>query len=546
MHVSCSRPRLIFLCAFLLCLVADFFLARHLLPNSDSVQAYTEMLAIRSGNVLLHHWVLATDDYILTDTVPMLAGSLVLGRDIPLIYIVPFVVFASMLATSIQIVRACTRTHEGRLAGAYAVLLLFGIPWNLLYNFFFWTDFHVATIAMSLVAILTVAPALSSEPFRRWRLLLFTVLIFAATFSDPLADIFLAIPVVLLVVLRAWSSGAFRPDEWLVAFCAAAGATAAIVALHQLVQTGASFTIRPSASLDFVPNATAALRDFDAVLAAEQVLFTARARLILVVPFHELIAALRFLTALGVTVSCGVVLWRLPRSRHSGVSQLLVAGALCVTALATFGSTFAAAVAPGDDFPGAAVRFGVPIFVFLCVAAALEFGDHACRLSSRWLFVVGLCLALVQGLGAGVTTLEAAEAPAGIHAGPDAELATWLLTNHYTYGIGDYWDTQLVEALTNGAVRADPVVNVRGSLLFWAWLTDTSRFGPNDRPQFAIIRPYGLSRVDLASITRTYGTPTSITLVANQFFVARLDAGSHVARDIDGASPARPASAPPP
>ena len=545
MHVSCSRSRLLFLCVFVLCLVADFLLARHLLPNSDSVQAYKEMLAIRSGNVLLHHWVLTTDDYVLTDTLPMLAGSLVLGRHTPLIYIVPFAVFASMLATSIQIVRACTRTHEGRLAGSYAVLLLFGIPWSLLYNFFFWSDFHVATITMSLVAILAIAPALSSEPLRRWRLLVFTVLVFAATFSDPLADIVLAVPVVLLVVLRAWSSGAFRSDEWLIACCAAAGATAAMVALHLLVRTGGSFTIQPSVLLDFVPNAAAALRDFDAILAAEQVLFTARARLIGVVPFHEWIAALRLLTALVVAALCGLVLWRLPRSRHAGVSQLLVAGALCVTTSATLGSTFAAAISPGDDAPGAAVRFGVPIFVFLCVAAALEFGEHARRLRARWLVVAGVCLALAQGSGAAAAAWQAAEAPAGIHAGADATLATWLLKNHYTYGIGDYWDTQLVEALTNGAVQADPAVNVGGSLRLWVWLTDTDRFGPHNKPQFAIIRPNGLFRVDLASITRTYGAPVSITLVANQFFVARLDAGARVARDVGGASPVRPAGAPP-
>ena len=245
MHIACSRSRLVFLFGFALCLMADFILARHLLPNSDSVQSYREMLAVRSGNVLLHHWVLATDDFILTDLVPMLAASLVLGPGTRLIYVVPFIVFASMLATSIQIVRTCTRTHEGRLAGSYAVLLLFGIPYGLLYNFFFWSDFHVATITMSLIAVLTVAPALSGEPFGRWRLLPFTGLVFAAAFSDPLADILLAAPVVLLVMLRAWLTGVLRIDECLVAGCAAAGAVCGIAALRLLVWSGTSF--RPAA-----------------------------------------------------------------------------------------------------------------------------------------------------------------------------------------------------------------------------------------------------------------------------------------------------------
>lgn len=534
MHIPCRHPRLIFVCIFVLCLAADFVLARHLLPNSDSVQSYTEMLAVRSGNVRLAHWVLASDDYILTDLAPMLVGSLVLGRGTYLIYFVPFAVFATMLATSIQVVRACTPTRAGRLAGGYAVLLLFGIPYSLLYNFFFWSDFHIATITLSLVAVLTVAPALSAEAFRRWRLLPFSCLVFAAAFSDPLADVLLVAPVVVLVVLRAWLYGPGRADEWLVAFCAAAGAGCGGVALHLLVRTGASFSIRPSASLNFVPTAGAALHDLYGILGALQVLFNARARLLRTLPLHELIAALRLLTALGVAASCGAVLWRLPRSRQRGVSQLLVAGALCVTVLATFGSTFAAAVAPGDDFPGAAVRFGVPVFVFLCIAAALEFGAEVGRVRPGLLPVAGACLALAQGLGAGVATFRAAQAPAGIHAGPDAELAAWLLRKHYSYGVGDYWDTQLVEALTGGAVRADPVVNVGGPLQLWAWLTDTSRFGPRNRPQFAIIRPYGLFRVDLGSVTRTYGTPASITLVANQFYVADLNAGNRLPHKMEG------------
>ena len=507
----------------MLCLAADFVLARHLLPNSDSVQSYTEMLAVRAGNVRLQHWVLATDDYILTDLVPMLAGSLVLGRGAALIYVVPFVVFASMLATAIQIVRTVARTHEGRLAGAYTVLLLFGIPWSLLYYFFFWSDFHIATITLALVAILTVAPVWSNEMLRRWRLLAFTCLIFAAAFSDPLADVLLAAPVVLLVMLRAWSSGVFRSHEWLVAGCAAFGAAGGLIALHLLERTGTSFSIRSSASLDFVPNIGAALRDLHALLGAEQVLFNARARLFKMMPLHELIAALRLLTASGVAALCGAVLWRLPRSPHAGTAQLLVAGGLCVTSLATFSSKFAASVATGDHFPGAAVRFGVPIFVFLGLAAALELASLASRSHPRWLLVAGSCLALVQASGAAVATLKAAKAPAGIHAGPDAELAVWLLRNHFSYGVGDYWDTQLVEALTSGAVKADPVVNIGGPLQLWPWLTDTSRFGPRNRPQFAIIRPYGLIRVDLASVTRTYGTPVDITLVANQFYVARLN-----------------------
>ncbi len=524
-----SRSRQVFLGVFAVCMAADGAIARHLLPNSDSVQSYREMLAIRSGNLPLHGWTLATDNYILTDLVPMLAASLVLGRGPHLIYVVPFVVYASMLAAAIGIVRFVTPTHAGRLAGSYAVLLLLGIPYGLYYNFFFWSDFHVATVTCSLLAILAAAPALSGRRLARGRLAAFAGLVLAAAASDPLADALLAAPLVLVVLLRAWSTGVFRADEGLLAAAAAASAACGSIALDLLAQTGWSFAIRPSASLDFVANAHAAAHDLYAIGGAEQVLFTARARLIATLPAHQTIAAVRAITAVAVAAACLSVLWRLPRSPRAGVAEVLVAGALSVTVLAVFAGTFAAAIAPGPDFPGAATRFGVPVFVFLCIAAAVELGERATRWRPRPLAAAALCLALPYAGGAVVATVRAVRAPPGIHAGPDAELAAWLRRHHYTYGIGDYWDTQLVEALTGGVVRADPVVNVGGPLQLWPWLTDTTRFGPRNRPQFAIIRPYGLFRVDLASITRSYGKPASVTVVANQFYVARLSAGPDAA-----------------
>ena len=176
----------------------------------------------------------------------------------------------------------------------------------------------------------------------------------------------------------------------------------------------------------------------------------------------------------------------------------------------------------GADYPGAAVRFAVPVFVFGGVAAALKFGDivGASR-SPGWFAVAAVLPAIIYVSGAASASWQAAGKPAGIRAGADAELARWLLHAHYTYGVGDYWDTQLVEALTGGKVKADAVLNVGGPLQAWQWLNDTSRFA-RQQPQFAIIRPGGRFHVDLPSVTRSYGTPISVTEVANQFSVARL------------------------
>ena len=521
--------RLCFAIGVCLCLAADFSLARVLYPNSDSVQSYNEMLAVRSGDVLLRHWVLATDNFLLTDLPPMMIASLVLGPADRLIFVVPFLTFAMMLTASFLIIRGVVEDRPSRLAACCGMLLLIGVPYSLYYNFFFWSDFHVATITACLYAILAVTPALSGFPFNRWRLLPFILLVFVAAFSDPMADGLLLLPILFLAGLRGWLGRSFRVDDWLIVLSAIAGLVASLVVLKVLAATGWSFSILPSVSLGFVPDADAVVQDFRALLGGEQVLFAARASLMSNLPLHDPIAVSRQATAVLVAVLCVSVVWRMPRTPRSGVAQLLVIGAACVAILASVSSTFHAAVGTGPDFPGAAVRFAVPSFVFASIAAALELGDlvaHPGRRRRRWLLATGISLAALYAVGGVAAVFRAVASAPGIEKCTDARLARWLRDNHYRYGVGDYWDTQLVDALTDGAVLADPVVNIDGHLMLSGWLTDVGRFRPENPPQFAIIRPHGLFRIDLASVTATYGLPLSITKVADFFLVAKLRTGT--------------------
>ncbi len=543
-HLS---SRLFFLGCLLVCLGADYALARQLPPNSDSVQAYNEMLAIRDGNHLLHHWVLATDNFSLTDLPPMLLASWIFGPGPRLTYIVPFAVFGALLAASILLVRSALPTSAGRLAGAYAVLLLIGVPYDVLYGIFFWSDFHIATIAGCLFAIVLIEPCLASQRLARWRLLPFTALVFAVTFSDPMAEVVLVGPIWLFASLRAWLSGLFRLDDWLAAACAAAGACAGIITLHALAATGISFRSGASVTLQFVPGARALLRDLHALLGGEQVLFGARAVLIRALPFHVLLATARLLTALAVAVMGLAVVWGMPRTPRAGAAQLLLLGAACLGSMAAMSDSFRLAVGTGPDFPGAALRFVAPQFLYLCLAAALQFGALVGRrplAGRRWLIGTGCALAAVHASGGMVAAVRAASAPAGIETSPDAKLACWLKARGFRHGVGDYWDTQVVDALTGGAVLADPIFNVGGRLLPYPWLTDASRYGT--RPQFAIIRPDGVFHVDLPSVAATYGPPLAITEIGDRLSVVSLGPNPPVNLPTSTRPTDNPHAAPPP
>ena len=220
------------------CLAADLEQAAALLPNADSVQSYNELLQFRAGNLLLRHWVLATDNYVLTDLPPFILASLVLGTGTRLIYLVPYRGFVALLAAGLLIARALAPAPDRRRAGGFAVLLRLRAPCGTSGNFFFWSDYHVATIAACLYAMLAIAPALSDQRFNRWRLLPFTVLVFAAAFSDPLADALLLGPLLLLLALRGWLAGRFTWDDGLITLCVALGAGAATLGRFGIAWAG--------------------------------------------------------------------------------------------------------------------------------------------------------------------------------------------------------------------------------------------------------------------------------------------------------------------
>ncbi len=216
-----------------------------------------------------------------------------------------------------------------------------------------------------------MAPALSRRRFNRLRLAPFTALVFAAAFSDPLACGLLLAPLLLLVIARTWLDRVVRLDHGLLVGCALLGLAAALLALHALPDTGAFATL-PSFGTGFVPNLAGLARNAHAVVAGAQLLFTARPSQIAAVPLHGLIAPSRLATAVAVAALSLAILWRMPQAPRDGVAQLLTIGALCVAGLEALSATFSLSVDTLTAFPGAATRFVVPPFVFLCTAAACE------------------------------------------------------------------------------------------------------------------------------------------------------------------------------
>ncbi len=494
------------------CLALCFIAARGTYPNSDSVQSFNELASLAAGHVLLPHWVLAPDNFYLTDLPFYALGQALFGPALRLLYFVPFAVFALLLIAALLLVRHCTSGRAHGQASLALLLYLLGMPFMPSLYMLLISDFHTASLMLCLFALLLAAPALAGQAARRGALWGYFILIFMVCCSDPFAQIFFTAPMLLLLALRAARSRQCPPAHWrlagatLLAGGLALGFPSLIASLGGFT-TKISFYEQPVAQLRlFLAN----LRAFEAAM---QVLFSATYFPLAHVFGLAFLIRTRQLALLLVLILAGHALWRRQSSRGNIVAQFLILSAICLTLADVLSLAFYSAITPGPVFPNAAVRYVTPAYVFLSIAAAIELQAFLSRAWPTWARRAGLAGALIAG---GIYTLNALaylapaiSAPAGIYQAPQYALAKWLEGQHFTYGMGDYYTSQLVRALSHGRVMTDPVVDAHGlqPLLMW---TDTTRFDSGIPPQFLVFPQNIWSAHLLAEVSATFGPPLTI------------------------------------
>jgi hypothetical protein len=507
------KSRLILPALFLLCVVCDVCVARTIYPSADMVQNYNELLSVRAGNVLLDHWALGIDNFYFTD-LPMFAVlGWVFGQQPWLIYAVPSVVFALLLLAGILLIRRVRPAGDAGWAGPALFLLLAGMPFLHGQSAFILTPaIHIGTIMFCLYAVLIIEPALSGRPIS-WALwLAFFLICAAAVASDPMAMILLSAPLLLLVILRLWLHPGFRPGDWRAAGVVFAASMPG-AAFSSIMAHNHGFSTHVNLLTGLVSDAAGIEANCKAQAAALRILFGAQGAS----PQWfgaRLFAFTRMLTALTVLSLCARLIWRMPRAIDEPVPQLLLLGALAMSAADTFGMAFTAATQGGAGYPVAAIRYEVPVFLFLSIAGAIEAQNYLPR--AKWrkgIMRITLVFATVFALIAAPAVLRAAAKPAGFATAPQAAVANWLKARGLRYGIGDYWTAGLIFCLSGNAVIAD-AVNGPDGLAPFPFNNDFSRFIARKTPQFVVFSTGNSSGVTLAEAQRSYGKPHEIDQVA--------------------------------
>jgi hypothetical protein len=504
LHDSRWSPLFIVVAAlFGFCILCDFALIRATAPTADSVQNFNELSAVFAGNPLLGHWVLASDSFYFTDLPLFALGRLLIGDRIALIYLVPFAIYALLLAAGLVLV--WRGPPRGRGISALILLALIGAPFAPGQYMLRIAAFHTASVLFSLVALAAIAPVVEGRGASAPRWAIFAAALFIACASDPMATVFLALPFLAFLLLDVLRQRALPRPYLVLGLMVVAGIFAA-GQFPPLMEGLGGFVTRPSYSGALSLDPEIVFGNLRAELAAFGVLLGVTD--LGALPLAPIVSVLRAVTALWVLASVASLVWRTRSAPRLGLARLLVIAALALLAADTLSITFAAAITDGPGYPNAAVRYVAPAFIFLCIAAALEpaYPTSLGRLR-RILAGIAATSAVVVFIAVAVLSYRDLLAPPGLYAPPAYRVTVWLRERRLTYGVGDYYTTQLVRALSDGQVMADPMVVEKGRLVPDRFWTDTKRFDAGKRPQFVIFPDENWFDLTPADAVATYGPP---------------------------------------
>ncbi len=501
-------------------MTGDFFLFRGAFFNADYVQSFNELTAISNGDILLHDFSVAADNFYFTDLPFYVFGWLVLGRNPVLIFIVPYIVFLLFLAASCLLIWRAGRSPAQRLFGVAAVLVIFGIPYGWPQSVFLVSDEHGASIMMSVWALVLAQSLLRSPALKAGPLVLFCGVVFMMTASDQLTHAFFVLPFFMLFALRACVYRCITRTEFLLLgflFCASALGTIA----PWLLAGHGGFALRQSFSVQFISFVSTAIENARIVMINLAFLFNAQPAALGGGTAAVIIAGSRLLVGLVLACLCGRVVWRLPVAVADVITQWLAFGALALAAI-EFVSQFFALNATCDAAgpPVCGIRFVAPVFVYLALAGILEGQVFLSGLASSRLKNIlagGFAIATVLFFGGGAGRfIDAARQPEFAQNLAQVALADWLAARNLTYGVSDYWTAPLITAFSGGKVKTDAVIVTTG-IQPGNWIGNMADLRAGRRPEFVVFgggddgfQAPGTHDLDLANITAAYGTPDQV------------------------------------
>ena len=324
-------------------------------------------------------------------------------------------------------------------------------------------DHHAASILFSLVALMLLAVLARAGRIRdHWGVASMLVLVWVATLaSDPFTLVFAFGPAILVLLCDLAPQGNKTKQICLIAIVVTASILGIIIPalLYRLGGPMVEDTIGVSRFIgadDFVTNNQALLFGFlyssDAYIFGRDLLNT------------ETIT--HIVRLCGWILGAMFVIWNLPRlKRHwdgSLLDRILIASIVILTLACIFSEEFTFALG-GDVFNGGRCKIYIsPLIILSAVLVA-----RAIPTAEAWLPMKTLRSMARNGLvvlAASLLMLRSPDiltpksSPAWVRTNPYVEVSQWLEARHLNHGIGGYWVSSIIRALTDGRVNVDAAV----------------------------------------------------------------------------------------
>jgi hypothetical protein len=162
-----------------------------------------------------------------------------------------------------------------------------------------------------------------------------------------------------------------------------------------------------------------------------------------------------------------------------------------------------------------------PIFFFTALAGAIE-GARLLPVraaATRLACLVAALLAAPFVLEGARVALRDAGQPTGAMRSPQVPLTQWLLAHRFRYGVGDYWTSQMVLALSRHGIATVPVVAAAGKLVYYRWNSDASAWSRMNPPQFVAFPTLNDSGITTAVVRASYPSAGALHRVGDYIVI---------------------------
>jgi len=534
------------LLSLLVCALHVYAVARQTPQNSDSVQGFLEAQSILHGNPFLSGWRLTSDNYLFTDAPFFVAYQILFGHRVEALAAVPSIIYVLILIACLAGSVRSFKLSRHNVVALATVVLLIGLPASRAPSAdplapsapLFLADFHAASILFSLVSLILLA-RLAQAPNILDRPLLASTVAFScilAVGSDPLTVIFAFGPAILVLLIDVVLSGGERKYLGLTAlvlFSLAVG-----LAVPGLISRFGGFHTIPIFGTKFVDakNLGDNVRAFSfGLLYSADAYFFGR-------PLFEIETMANLARLFGWILGVASVLWTFSflwrHWRQFLLDRMILVSIVTLSAACVLSDQFSFDLR-GDIFQGGRGRvYLTPIVVLSAVLAARVIPIAVARLPLRRLQIVAQ--AALVAFAAGLVVLQSASlltkasSPAWVRDNPYVQAGRWLETNSLTRGVGGYFDSSIIRALTDGGVAVNAVyadAETNGRLKPFLFDTDSRFFSGNSAPMFVIWRegddPFDWYKVNADTVEATYGAPTRIEHLPGGFVVEVLREPQH-------------------